>query len=108
VSRRCRYKTGRPGTHPASNDIRAEEAAMAANRPTTRELSDARTAQRRADMQVAIEEGTLTVRQMTPLERKDSHALRAAGAEARAAGGRQAAVLRAQRRRMTARPSSGS
>jgi hypothetical protein len=58
---------------------------MAANRPTTRELSDARDAQRRADMQVAIEEGTLTVRQMTPLERKDSHALRAAGAEARAA-----------------------
>ena len=52
---------------------------MAANRPTTRELSDARDAQRRADMQVAIEEGTLTVRQMTPLERKDSHALRAAG-----------------------------
>jgi hypothetical protein len=81
---------------------------MAANRPTTRELSDARTAQRRADMQVAIEEGTLTVRQMTPLERKHSHALRAAGAEARAAGGRQAAVLRAQRRRMTARPSRGS
>ena len=59
---------------------------MAAKRPTTRELSDARSAQRRADMQVAIEEGTLTVRQMTPLERKDSHALRAAGAEARAAG----------------------
>jgi hypothetical protein len=89
---------GQAGNYPASNDIRAEEAAMAANRPTTRELSDARTAQRRADMQLAIEEGTLTVRQMTPLERKDSHALRAAGAEARAAGGRQAALLRAQRR----------
>ena len=59
---------------------------MAAKRPTTRELSDARTAQRRADMQVAIEEGTLTVRQMTARERKDSQALRAAGAEARAAG----------------------
>lgn len=66
---------------------------MAANRPTGRELSDARDAQRRADMQVAIEEGTLTVRQMTPLERKDSHALRAAGAEARAA-----AIRKAQRR----------
>jgi hypothetical protein len=71
---------------------------MAANRPTPHELSEARKAQRRADMQVAIEEGTLTVRQMTPLERKDSHALRAAGAEARAAGGRQAAVRKAQRR----------
>ncbi len=71
---------------------------MAANRPTTRELSDARTAQRRADMQVAIEEGTLTVRQMTPLERKDSDAVRAAGAEARAAGGRQAAARKARRR----------
>jgi hypothetical protein len=71
---------------------------MAANRPTTRELSDARHAQRRADMQIAIEEGTLTVRRMTPLERKDSQALRAAGAEARAAGGRQAAVRKAQHR----------
>jgi hypothetical protein len=71
---------------------------MAANRPTTRELSDARKARRLADIQVAIEEGTLTVRQMTPLERKDSHARRASGAEARAAGGRQAAVLKAQRR----------
>lgn len=71
---------------------------MAANRPTTRELSDARKALRRADMQVAIEEGTLTVRQMTPLERKDSLALRAAGAEARAAGGRQAAARKAPRR----------
>ncbi|HYN50593.1 MAG TPA: hypothetical protein VES62_06680 [Thermoleophilaceae bacterium] len=71
---------------------------MAANRPTAREFSDARTALRRADMQVAIEEGTLTVRQMTPLERKDSAALRAAGAEARAADGRRAAVRKAQRR----------
>jgi hypothetical protein len=70
---------------------------MAAKRPTTRELSDARTAQRRAEMQVAIEEGTLTVRQMTPLERKDSHALRAAGAEDRAAR-RQPAARKAQRR----------
>ena len=71
---------------------------MAVNRPTARELSDARTALRRADMQVAIEEGTLTVRQMTPLERKESAALRAAGAEARAADGRRAAVREAQRR----------
>ncbi len=71
---------------------------MAANRPTARELSDERNALRRADMQVAIEEGTLTVRQMTPLERKDSAALRAAGAEARAADGRRAAVRKAQRR----------
>ena len=70
---------------------------MAVNRPTTRERSDANNALRRAAMQVAIDEGTLTVRQMTPLERKDSHALRAAGAEARAAGGRQAAVRKASR-----------
>lgn len=70
---------------------------MAANRPTTRELSDARSAQRRADMQEAIDEGTLTVRQMTPLERKDSHALRDAGAEARAAR-RQVAGRKGQRR----------
>jgi hypothetical protein len=71
---------------------------MAANRPTARELSDAKSAQRRADMQVAIEEGTLTVRQMTPLERKDAQALRAAGAAAREAGGRQSAARKAQRR----------
>ena len=71
---------------------------MAAKRPTTRELSDARTAQRRADMQVAIEEGTLTVRQMTARERKDSQALRAAGAEARAAGGRRGTVRKPERR----------
>jgi hypothetical protein len=70
---------------------------MAAKRPTTRELSDAKTAQRRADMQVAIDEGTLTVRQMTPRERTESQALRAAGAEARAAGGRRAAARKAQR-----------
>jgi hypothetical protein len=71
---------------------------MAANRPTPRELSDTRKAKRLADMQFAIDDGTLTVRQMTPLERKDSDALRAAAAEARAAGGRQAAVRKAQRR----------
>ena len=70
---------------------------MAANRPTSRELSDAKNALRRADMQVAIEEGTLTVRQMTPLERKDSQALRAAGDEARAATARSRAA-KAQRR----------
>jgi hypothetical protein len=62
---------------------------MAANRPTASERSEERNALRRADMQAAIEEGTLTVRQMTPLERKDSHALRAAGDEARAARGRK-------------------
>lgn len=71
---------------------------MAPNRPTARERSDAKTAQRRADMLVAIEDGTLTVRQMTALERKKSDALQAAGAEARAAGERQAAVRKARRR----------
>ena len=78
---------------------------MAANRPTTRELSDARDAQRRADMQVAIEEGTLTVRQMTPLERKASHALRAAAVEARAADKRQRRGTKGPASDMTARPS---
>jgi hypothetical protein len=49
-------------------------------------------------MQVAINEGTLTVRQMTPLERKASHALRAAAVEARAADRRQVAARKAPRR----------
>jgi hypothetical protein len=55
------------------------------NRPTLRQLSDARNRERREEMQVAIAEGRLTVRQMTPQERKRSDAHRAAGAAARAA-----------------------
>ena len=64
---------------------------MAMNRPTMRQLSDARNRTRREEMQVAIAEGRLTVRQMTRQERKESDAHRVAGARARAA--------RAERRR---------
>jgi hypothetical protein len=64
----------------------AEEAPMAAtNRPTMRELAAEKSKNQRAEMQVAIDEGRLTVRQMTPKERKASDALREAGAPARAA-----------------------
>jgi len=58
---------------------------MATNRPTMRELSEAINRRRREEMQVAIAEGRLTVRQMTPRERRQSDAHRAAGAAARAA-----------------------
>jgi hypothetical protein len=58
---------------------------MAMNRPTMRQLSDAINRTRREEMQVAIAEGRLTVRQMTPQERKESDAHRVAGARARAA-----------------------
>ena len=58
---------------------------MAANRPTMRELSDERNRARRAEMQTAIDEGRLTVRQMTAAERREADAHRAAGAELRAA-----------------------
>jgi hypothetical protein len=58
---------------------------MAMNRPTMRQLSDARNRKRREEMQVAIAEGRLTVRQMTPQERKKSDAHRVAGARPRAA-----------------------
>jgi hypothetical protein len=54
-----------------------------ANRPTMRQLSDARNHKLREEMQVAIAEGRLTVRQMTPQERKKADAQRAAGAPAR-------------------------
>jgi len=58
---------------------------MAMNRPTMRQLSAARNRERREQMQVAIAEGRLTVRQMTADERQKSDAHRAAGAPARAA-----------------------
>lgn len=50
---------------------------MANNRPTMRQLSDARKREQLHEMQVAILEGRLTVRQMTPTERKESDARRA-------------------------------
>jgi hypothetical protein len=58
---------------------------MAVNRPTIRQLSDARNRKRREEMQVAIAEGRLTVRQMTTRERKESDAHRLVGARARSA-----------------------
>lgn len=54
------------------------------NRPTMRELAEAKHSDRLEEMQAAVAEGRLTVRQMTPRERKESDAQRAAGAEARA------------------------
>lgn len=50
---------------------------MAINRPTMRQLSDVRKREQLHEMQVAILEGRLTVRQMTPTERKESDARRA-------------------------------
>ena len=50
---------------------------MAANRPTMRQLTEEKNRKLRAEMQEAIAEGRLTVRQMTPRERKESDARRA-------------------------------
>jgi hypothetical protein len=58
---------------------------MAASRPTMRQLKTAITAERRAEMQVAIAEGRLTVRQMTPEEHREAHVRRAAHAKRRSA-----------------------
>lgn len=70
---------------------------MVTKRPTMRQLNDVRNAERRADMQLAIAEGRLTVRQMTPSERSESDARRAAGAQAR-----EARAERSARRRTVA------
>lgn len=56
-----------------------------ANRPTMRELAEERTRHQRAEMQEAIDEGRLTVRQMTPKERRAADARRAAAGAERAA-----------------------
>ena len=58
---------------------------MAVNRPTMRQLSDERAKQARADMELAIAENRLTVRQMTSAERREADVRRAAHAEERAA-----------------------
>lgn len=58
---------------------------MVSKRPTMRELSDERQRVQLEEMKVAIREGRLTVRQMTPGERKKSDAHRAAAARARVA-----------------------
>jgi hypothetical protein len=51
---------------------------MPTNRQTIRQLNAAKTMKLREEMQEAIREGRLTVRQMTPQERKRSDAHRAA------------------------------
>ena len=48
-----------------------------------RQLSDARNSKRREEMGLAIAEGRLIVRQMTPRERKQADRDRAAGDRAR-------------------------
>ena len=58
---------------------------MASTRPTTRQLADARKQERLAEMKVAIRDGRLTVRQMTPTERKQADAARTTAVRARAA-----------------------
>jgi hypothetical protein len=68
--------------------------AKVAKRRTMRELSDERHKEQRADMEKAIAEGRLTVRQMTPKERAQSDAHRAAGS-----GAREARAARSKDRR---------
>ena len=58
---------------------------MATKRPTTRELAEAKKQERLDQMKVAIREGTLTVRQMTPRERKRAEADRETAVRKRAA-----------------------
>ena len=57
---------------------------MAHSRPTQRDLADAKKAERRAEMDRAIAEGRLIVRQMTPEEREQSEARFAAASARRA------------------------
>jgi hypothetical protein len=59
----------------------SEEAMPSKNRPTMRELAEERNSERRKAMQDDIAAGRLTVRQMTPRERKDADARRAAFAD---------------------------
>jgi hypothetical protein len=56
-----------------------------ARRPTQREIAAARKAERQEHMDRAIAEGKLVVRQMTPEERAQSDARRAAAQARRAA-----------------------
>jgi ketosteroid isomerase-like protein len=60
---------------------------MAMKRPTMRQLSDARKRQRREEIQAAIADGRLTVRQMTPQERKEADAHRRTRTRARTTRG---------------------
>ena len=58
---------------------------MTPRRPTMRQLRDERSRKRRADMEIEIASGRLTVRQMSPSERAASDVRRVAHAKARAA-----------------------
>ncbi len=65
---------------------------MAAKRRTLRELNDARNSKRHEEMELAIAEGRLTVRQMTPTELAQAKLDRASGDDARAARDRAKAA----------------
>ena len=60
-------------------------------RPTMRQLAEAKASERREAMQAEIAAGRLTVRQMTPRERKEADARRAEVAAARPARPRRRA-----------------
>ncbi len=49
---------------------------MSEARPTTQQRAEAKKARKRQEMELAIAEGRLTVRQMTPTERKEADRLR--------------------------------
>jgi hypothetical protein len=57
----------------------------ATTRPTMRELQEERRREKRAELEVAIAENRLVVRQMTAAERREADSRRAVLAEARAA-----------------------
>jgi hypothetical protein len=61
---------------------------MATNRPTLKQLRDARNREAREEVQMAIAEGRMTVRQMTPRERKQADIHRAARVQEQSAGAR--------------------
>jgi hypothetical protein len=76
--------TGAPRAHDAGF-APAKETRMTKPRRSQRELQDAKKATRQEEMQRAITEGRLVIRQMTPREREQSDARRAAAVE-RASG----------------------
>jgi hypothetical protein len=51
---------------------------MAYTRPSQRDIAEAKKAARQEDMDAAIAQGRLVIRQMTPEEREQSNARRAA------------------------------
>jgi hypothetical protein len=57
---------------------------MSEERPTAKQRADAKQARKRQEMEQAIADGRLKVRQMTPKERKEADRLRAIRADERA------------------------